>query len=562
MNNVWKLKKIDNEIIKEYVNEFNIDELTAKLLISKNVEKGKVSSFLRPSIDNLYDPFLLEDMDKLVDRILKAKSLKEKVVIYGDYDVDGITSITLMYSFLKDIGIDVSYYLPDRQEEGYGLNKEALLKLKENGNTLVVTVDCGISAIDEVKYAKEIGLDICITDHHECGDILPDAAAIVNPKREESKYPFCFLAGVGVSFKVLTALSITLGMDNKEYLKYLDVVSVGTIADIVPLVDENRVITYNGLKLLKKTKNEGLKALMKVARVSKIDSESVSFGLAPRINASGRMADASVSVKMLLSTSSLEAYNYATSLDEQNTLRQEVERKILKESIERIEKEGLDKKRSIVIEGRGWHQGVIGIVASKLTEKYMKPVILLSVDGDKAKGSGRIPQGISLYDALTKCSDLLLAFGGHELAAGLTLETKNIEGFKEKFESVISLMKPDEFVKEIEIDTEVNKEDISFDTEKRIEDLAPFGQKNKRPILMYKNLKVVSISTLKDDKHLKLRLQDEDFVVDALFFKAGDRRDEIKLNDKIDVAFTLSLNEFMGYKSLQFLLVDFKKSIN
>ena len=232
------------------------------------------------------------------------------------------------------------------------------------------------------------------------------------------------------------------------------------------------------------------------------------------------------------------------------------------EAIREIEKQGLDKKRSIVIEGNNWHQGVIGIVASKLTEKYMKPVILLSVDGKKAKGSGRIPQGISLYEALCRCSDLITEFGGHELAAGLTIETKNIDSFKEKFEQVIAEMKPDDFVKEIDIDMELVKKLINFDTVKEIENLAPFGQKNKRPVFMYKNLKVVSISTLKDNKHLKLKLQDEDFVIDALFFKAGERRDEIKLSDKIDVAFTLSSNEYMGYKSLQFILLDFKKSIN
>ena len=562
MNSVWKIKKIDNEIVKSYIDKFKTDELTAKLLVSKNIDEKKVKAFLNPSIDNLYDPFLLQDMDKLVNRILKARDNNEKVVIYGDYDVDGITSITLMYSFLKDINIDVTYYLPDRQEEGYGLNKEALLKLKQMGNSLAITVDCGISAIEEVEYAKQIGLDVCITDHHECGEILPDAIAIVNPKRQDSKYPFSYLAGVGVSFKVLTALTMKLEMESKEYLKYLDIVAVGTIADIVPLVDENRIITFNGLKMLNNTKNEGLKALMKVAKVSLIDSESVSFGLAPRINASGRMADASVSVKMLLSNSSLEAYNYALALDNQNTLRQEVERKILNEGVYRIEKEGLDKKRSIVIEGQGWHQGVIGIVASKLAEKYMKPVILLSVEKNKAKGSGRIPQGISLYEALTKCSDLLLAFGGHELAAGLSLETSKLQSFKDRFESVIQDMKPEEFVKEIEIDVEVSKKDISFENEKHIESLAPFGQKNKRPVFMYKNLKVSSVSTLKDNKHLKFKLQDEDFVIDALFFKAGDRRDEIKIGDKIDVAFTLSSNEYMGYKSLQFLLIDFKKSIN
>ena len=562
MNKIWKIKKIDESLVKEYMTKFGVTNITAKMLIAKQIEESKVQSYLNPDISKLYDPYLLEDMDKMVERIIVAKEKNEKVAIYGDYDVDGITSITLMYSFLKDLGLDVMYYLPDRQEEGYGLNKNAILMLKEQGISLIITVDCGISAVEEVEYACSLGLDVCITDHHECSETLPKAYSIVNPKRPDSKYPFNSLAGVGVSFKVLNAISKKLQMSEESYLKYLDVAAVGTIADIVPLIDENRIITANGLKMLQNTKNEGLKALMKVAKINIVDSDNVSFGLAPRINASGRMADATVAVKMLLSTNPLEAYNYAKVLDEQNVLRQDVERKIYDEAVERIEKEGLSKKKSIVIEGNNWHQGVIGIVASKLTEKYLKPVILLTYDDEKAKGSGRIPQGISLYDALIECKDYLVAFGGHELAAGLTLETKNIPAFKEKFEETITKMKPDDFVRNIEIDFEVSKKDMTFDTINEIEALAPFGQKNKRPVFVYKNLKVVSVSTLKDNKHLKFKLQDENFTVDAIFFKAGDRRDEVMLSDKIDVVLTMSVNEFMGYKNIQFLVVDFKKSIN
>lgn len=562
MNKIWKIKKLDESLIKEYMNKFNITEFTAKMLIAKDIQEKDVISYLYPDIQRLYDPYLLSDMDKMVDRIIKAKENNEKVAIYGDYDVDGITSITLVYSFLKELGLNIQYYLPDRQEEGYGLNKNAILKLKEEGISLIITVDCGISAVEEVEYACGLGLDVCITDHHECSQILPNAYSIVNPKRPDSKYPFSSLAGVGVSFKVVDAITKKLNMPKEAYLKYLDIVAVGTIADIVPLVDENRIITANGLKMLQNTNNEGLKALMKVAKITIVDSENVSFGLAPRINASGRMADATVAVKMLLSTNPLEAYNYAKVLDEQNILRQEVERKIYEEAEARIEKEGLNKKRSIVIEGENWHQGVIGIVASKLTEKYLKPVILLTYDGEKTKGSGRIPQGISLYDALTECSEYLVAFGGHELAAGLTLETKNIPAFKEKFEETINKMKSDNFVKNIEIDFEVSKKDMNFNIIDEIENLAPFGQKNKRPVFVYKNLKVVSVSTLKDNKHLKFRLQDDNFQVDAIFFKAGDRRDEVTLSDKIDVVITMAVNEFMGYKNIQFLLVDFKKSMN
>ena len=561
MNKIWKIKEIDNAKVKEYTEKFKISEVAAKMLLAKDLTEDKIDEYLNPSIDKLHDPYLLNDMDVLVDRIILAKTRNEKVAIYGDYDVDGITSITLIYTFLRDLGLDMVYYLPDRIEEGYGLNTEALKKLKDEGVSLVITVDCGISAVSEVEYAKSIGLDVCITDHHECSDTLPNAISIVNPKRPDSTYPFNSLAGVGVTFKVLSAIVKRLGLDENEYLKYLDIAAVGTIADIVPLVGENRIITANGLELLAKTKNEGLKALMKVARIEKVDSDNVSFGIAPRINASGRMADATVAVKMLLAENEMEAYKYAKVLDSQNTKRQEVEKGIYNEAIAQIEKEGLDKKKTMVIAGEKWHQGVIGIVASKLTEKYLKPVILLAYDGETAKGSGRIPAGISLYDALSNCSDLLTTFGGHELAAGLTLETKNIGAFIEKFEQVITSMREEDFVRIIDIDTEITKKDITLNILDDINLLAPFGQKNKKPVFMYKNLKVTSVSTLKEDKHLKFRLSDGDFYVDAVFFGAGNRRDEVTLGDKIDVAVNISLNEFQGRKSIQFLMSDFKKSM-
>ncbi len=561
MNKIWKIKEIDNTKVKDYVEKFGISEVAAKMLLAKDLTEDKIDEYLNPSIEKLHDPYLLNDMDILVDRIILAKDRKEKVAIYGDYDVDGITSITLIYTFLRDLGLDMVYYLPDRIEEGYGLNTEALKKLKDDGVSLVITVDCGISAVNEVEYAKSIGLDVCITDHHECSDTLPKAISIVNPKRPDSTYPFNSLAGVGVTFKVLSAIVKRLGLDENEYLKYLDIAAVGTIADIVPLIGENRIITANGLELLAKTKNEGLKALMKVARIEKVDSDNVSFGIAPRINASGRMADATVAVKMLLAENEMEAYKYAKVLDAQNARRQEVEKGIYNEAIEQIEKEGLDKKKTMVIAGENWHQGVIGIVASKLTEKYLKPVILLAHDGETAKGSGRIPAGISLYDALSECSDLLTTFGGHELAAGLTLEAKNIPAFREKFEQVITSMREEDFVRIIDIDTEITKKDITLSIIDDINLLAPFGQKNKKPVFMYKNLKVTSVSTLKEDKHLKFRLSDGDFYVDAVFFGAGNRRDEVTLGDKIDVAVNVSLNDFQGRKSIQFLMADFKKSM-
>lgn len=560
MGKVWNISQIDETKLKEYVEKYNISELLAKMLICKDIEINDVNRYLNPTLDMLYDPFLLNDMDKLVDRIIQAKDNNEKICIYGDYDVDGITSITVIYSFLKELGMNVTYYLPGRMEEGYGLNKEALNKLKKNNVKLCITVDCGISAHEEAEYAKKIGLDLCITDHHECTADLPVAIAVVNPKRLDSTYPFAYLAGVGVAFKVIMGLATKLNMEKETYLKYLDIVTVGTIADIVELKDENRVIAYNGIGAINETKNKGLRELIKVSGINKVDSSSISFALAPRINASGRIADARVAVKLLLSETEVEAIEYAKVLDNQNRLRQEVEKGIYEQAVSSIEKNSLDKKKTIVLAKENWHQGVIGIVASKLVEKYLKPVILFAIDEDgMAKGSGRTPQGLSLYNALSECSDILESFGGHELAAGLTINMNNLEQFIERFEEAVSILKKEEFLSIIDIDTEIKKSDLNIRFIRDIGSLAPFGQKNNIPVFEYKNLKVVGICTLKDGKHLKLLLQDDGAVIEGLAFSQGDRRDNIIIGDKVDIACQVTVNEFMNQKKIQFVIMDFKK---
>ena len=566
MKKVWNLKDIDIKKAEVYQKKFRVSPMLSKLLVARKIEEEDIPCFLRPDLDKLNDPFLLNDMEKLVDRILKAKDNNENVVIYGDYDVDGITSITVIYSFLKDLGMKVSYYLPDRLEEGYGLNNNAIKMLKENGADLVVTVDCGISANDIVEYAKDIGLDICITDHHECTENIPKAIAVVNPKRLDSTYPFSTLAGVGVAFKVINALAVKLSMPEESYLKYLDLVCVGTIADIVPLLGENRIITYNGLRALNKTKNEGLKALIKVAKLEKIDSEAVSFGLAPRINACGRMADASVAVKLLLATNTLEATSLANVLDEQNKKRQEVEKKILQEAVCEITEKNMESQNTIVLASPTWHPGVIGIVASKLAEKYLKPVVLLSIDGIEARGSGRIPQGLSLYTAVSRCQDLLLNYGGHELAAGLSIKKENIQEFAKAFEAVITEMKTSEFVSIIDVDMELGIKDVTFELANDVARLAPFGQQNKMPVFRINRVKVTSVCTLKENKHLKLTVLADgpggNFAIEALGFCMGHKRDEITVGDRIDLVCTLSVNAFMGNIKMQLIMQDFAKSIN
>lgn len=558
---MWNLKEYDTEKVNEYCEKYNIPSILAKLLIARDVKLEDVDKYIDVKLEDLYDPFLMKDMDVLVNRVLEAKANNEKVMIYGDYDVDGVTSITVLYSFLRELGMNVSYYLPDRMEEGYGLNKEALKNIKDSGYSLVVTVDCGISAIEELKYAKEINLEVCVTDHHECSKVLPDAIAVVNPKREDSEYPFEMLAGVGVAFKAIAAIAMRLGLPSESYLKYIDIVAVGTIADIVPLLDENRIITKIGIEKIKETKNEGLKALIRVAGIKNLDSTSISFAVAPRINASGRMADASVAVKLLLSESPIEANDLACLLDSQNKERQTVEKKILEEVISKIESEKLYERKSLVVAGHGWHQGVIGIVASKVAEKYTKPVILITYEDKLAKGSGRTPHGISLYDALEKCKDVLVQFGGHELAAGITLERNKIDEFSDKFEDAIIDMHEDDLEAVIDIDLEITKQDIINGITNINDKLLPFGQKNSEPVYLYRNLKINALSTLKDDKHIKFSLKDGNFVIDAIGFSLGSRRDELKLGDRIDVVGTINVNDFCREKTVQIILKDFKKVI-
>ena len=434
MQRTWNLKKYDNNLVEKIMNRYNVTEIMAKLLISRNIEFDDIDSFLNGDLEELKDPYGIKDMEKLVERIDEAIINNKKICIYGDYDVDGITSITIMYKFLTELGADVMYYLPDRLIEGYGINNNALDEIKKKGVSLVITVDCGITAVDEVEHAKQIGLDICITDHHECTLKLPDALAIVNPKRKDDTYSFKMLAGVGVAFKVITAIAIKHNLPKETYLKYLDIVSRGAISDIVPVIGENRIISRYGLKMMSKTENIGLKALIKLVNSKEIDSMMVSFGMAPRINACGRMGNASAAVKLLLENDENKAERIAYELDNLNQERKNVETIIYEEALKIIDKNRLDKKNSIVLYNSSWHNGVIGIVASRLVSLYYKPVILLTKEHGIIRGSGRCPAGFSIYEALTECKDELIQFGGHELAAGLSIEEEKIQDFSDAFE--------------------------------------------------------------------------------------------------------------------------------
>ena len=501
----------------------------------------------------------MPDMALAVDRIIKAINNKEKILIYGDYDVDGITSITVVKNFLLERGANVTQYIPNRLNEGYGLNKDAIKKISDDAVNLIITVDCGISGIEEVDYANSLGLEVIVTDHHEVGEVLPNAIAVVDAKRKDSTYPFRELAGVGVGFKLIQAIAQRLELEEKEYLKYLDIVCIGTISDIVPLVDENRVIAKLGLKLVEVTKNVGLKALLEASGYKKIDSFTVSFGLAPRINACGRMGKEKEALNLFLTQDENEAKKIALRLNEYNKERQDIEKRIYEDAVNKIEKSEKNKQ-VLVLGSENWHHGVIGIVASKITDLYFKPSILICFEEDEGKGSGRSIPGFDLYESLTNCSENLEKFGGHSMAVGVTLKKENFEKFKEEFEKYAQNSNICDIIPIIKIDEEITLEDINIKAVEELNMLEPFGEANKMPLFMYKNLKIHSIRTLSEGKHIKLTLKDNNFYIDSIGFNLGHLAEEYQIGDKVDVVGSLEINRFNGRESVQINLKDLRKS--
>ena len=565
MNKKWQINKPDEAKVEKLCKEYNINQLLSRILVNRGItEKEDIKKFLNPTRNDFYDPYLMPDMEISVKRILEAIENKEKVIIYGDYDVDGITSVTVLKSFLEERGLLVGEYIPNRLEEGYGLNTSAVEKIINEGYTLIITVDCGISSIKEVEIANQHKVDVIITDHHEPDETIPNALAVVDAKRKDNKYPFRNLAGVGVVFKLIQAISRKLNLDEKEYLKYLDIVCVGTISDIVPLVDENRVIVKLGLLLVERTKNLGLKSILNKSGYGKIDSTAISFGVAPRINACGRMGHQEDALNLFLSQDLHEVEILTNKLNEYNKLRQDIEKNIFLEAVDKITKEHLEEKNTIVIGGEGWHHGVIGIVASKITEMYFKPSILLCIDEKECKGSGRSIPGFDLHEALTKCSKELEKFGGHSMAVGLSLKKENFDIFKDKLEEIAQKEQIDKIIPILNIDAQMELDDINKDIVESLNLLEPFGEENKRPLVAIKNLKINSIRALSEGKHLKLTLQDKDgkSMIQAIGFNMGSLANEYLIGNKIDIVGTLEINTFNGENNIQINLKDIMRGIN
>ncbi len=560
MNKKWECYPVDEEKVEQIAQKYQIGKLLANILVNRNiVEEKKITTFLEPTRNDFYNPFLMPDMEKAVNRILQAIQKKEKIMIYGDYDVDGITSITVLKKFMQERGALVADYIPNRLEEGYGLNKPAIQSIVEQGYSLMVTVDCGISAIEEVAYGNALGLETIVTDHHEPGENLPDALAVVDAKRKDSIYPFNQLAGVGVVFKVIQAISQKLQLPEKEYLKYLDIVCVGTISDIVPLVDENRVIAKLGLKLVEVTKNVGLRTLLELSGYKQVDSNTISFGIAPRINACGRMGKEREALNLFLTTDPIEARNIANRLNAYNKERQDTEKEIFKQAVEQIEQASKESEVIILGDSR-WHHGVIGIVSSKITEKYFKPSVLICFEENEGKGSGRSIPGFDLFEALSHCQTYLDKFGGHSMAVGVSVKKENFEKFKKEFEEYAHNSAIHDIIPIIPIDKEVTLKDIQMEQVKELSKLEPFGEANKTPLFLYRNLKIQAIRALSEGKHLKLTLKDEHFFLDGIGFNLGDLTQEYCIGDKVDVVGTLEINSFGGRQTIQMNIKDMMKS--
>ncbi len=562
MNKKWQVYQVDNDEVEKLQEKYKINKLLATILVNRGItEEEQIEKFLKPKRSDFYNPYGMPDMNIAVERIMKAIENKEKTIIYGDYDVDGITSVTVLKSFLEERGLHVGVYIPNRLEEGYGLNKKAVEYIADQKYNLMITVDCGISAVEEVEYANQLGIETIVTDHHEPGNELPNALAVVDAKRKDNQYQCRNLAGVGVVFKLIQAIGIKMGLEEKEYLKYLDIVCIGTISDIVPLTDENRVIVKLGLKLVEQTRNLGLKSILQVSGYNKIDSVTISFGIAPRINACGRMGHQEEALKLFLSKDINDVSELTQKLNEYNKTRQEIEKRIFEDATIQIEKQGIANKNTIVLMGENWHHGVIGIVASKITEMYFKPSILLCEEDDCGKGSGRSIPGFDLYEALTECKESIEKFGGHAMAVGINVKKDKLEEFKERLEQIAKDKNIEEIVPILKIDAQISLDEINKEMVNSLKELEPFGEENKNPLFVFKNLKIDSIRALSEGKHLKLTLKDNKNIVNAIGFNLGEFANEYKIGDKIDVVGNLEINSFNGVDNIQINIKDLMKSI-
>jgi single-stranded-DNA-specific exonuclease len=554
----------DEELIEEIAKELAVPPIMARILLNRQIDSfDKAKTFFRPDLENLYDPFLLKDMDKAVDRLHKGLLTGENILIYGDYDVDGVSSAALLYLVLsRMVGSKISYYIPDRMTEGYGLSKNSIQEAADNDINLIVTVDCGVTAVEEVRLANELGMDIIVSDHHQPAEELPDAVAILDPKLPDSQYPFQELAGVGVAFKLLQGLYHKFELPEAELDEYLDLVAIGSCADIVPLVDENRILVRHGMDKINYNPRFGVRALLESSGISnkEVTAGLIVFVMAPRINAVGRLGDAKRAVQLFSAPTLQQARTLARELEKENRLRRDIDEVTFKEAKDLLhEKLNPTDDKAFVLYKRDWHPGVIGIVASRIVERYYRPTIMITVVDGVGKGSARSISNFNIYQAIKECSQFLSGFGGHKYAAGLTIDEDKIPEFIEAFKRAAEQqLKPQDLVPCISIDGEIELQEFTPRFIRLLKLLGPFGPMNLRPVFISRNLKVLGNPNVVGHNHLKLKVEQNGAVLDVIGFNMADYLDKIGGNGRVDCVYVIEENRWNGKSSLQLRLKDIR----
>ncbi|WP_185215928.1 single-stranded-DNA-specific exonuclease RecJ [Sphingobacterium mizutaii] len=558
MQKRWVLKPKKNvEQAKKLQQELGVNHIIAELLINREVETfDQAKDFFRPSIDNLHDPFLMKDMDRAIDRIERAIGNKEKILIYGDYDVDGTTAVSVVYSFFRDFHTGLEFYIPDRYAEGYGISNRGIDYAKENGFSLIIALDCGIKAVDKIEYANAKGIDFIIGDHHLPGDELPNAVAVLDPKRNDCPYPYKELSGCGIGFKIIQAFIKQNDMSMELAYQYLDLVAVSIASDIVPITGENRILTHFGLKKLNSNPCCGLQALINLSthKSGHFTVNDIVFQIGPRINAAGRIDHAKDAVKLLIAKTLAEAAVFSASVDDQNNTRKGYDLKITEEALALLDNNAhLQTRKTTVLYKEDWHKGVIGIVASRLTERYYRPTIILTNTNGHIAGSARSVLGFDLYEALSECSDLLDQYGGHKYAAGLTMPTDNIGLFQQRFEEVVSKsIKPEMLQQEVSIEKEIRLAEIDSKFYRILQQFQPFGPQNEAPTFISKGVTMGYNAYIVGSTHLKFSVKQEDSTIfECIGFGLGEYADLINSGKAFDICFNIEENSWRGKKNLQ-----------
>lgn len=569
MEKTWTILETPKEKVQQLTSALKIHPALCAILVQRgitNFEEAK--TYFRPQLEGLHDPMLMKDMDKAVQRLSDAFGANEKILVFGDYDVDGTTAVSIMLQFLRKIYIseNIFYYIPHRYREGYGVSKQGIDFAIQNNITLIISLDCGIKSSTLVKYAKSEGIDFIICDHHMPDEDLPPAVAILNPKQKDCCYPYKELCGCGVGFKLISALAEHYTLPESEYYCYLDRVATAIAADIVPVTGENRILAYYGVKQVNDSPSPGIKALIELSGFKKsiIHINTLVFVIAPRINAAGRMDDAKKAVQLFIETDYKKALEYAAMLHNDNDDRKEADSTITEEALSIIKDDDtLLQRKSTVVYQPHWHKGVVGIVASRLIERYFRPTVVLTRSGDYVTGSARSVPGFNLYEAIHECRDFLLGYGGHFAAAGLTMLPEQVDSFSDKFEEVVvSRIHPLQLVPVIIIDTEINAADIRPSLYNIICQMEPFGPENMRPVFICRNLVDTGYSRLIKEQHMKFSLKQDNVIVSGIGFQMAHKLPLLLQKKPMDIVFTIEENEWNGEKKLQLKIIDFRLSSN